>query len=118
LSQALQTRAPIEVTGASTTLFGKKQEVTLVEPQQELWDLHNLVLSIVESSKGQLTSAKYTGSHFMAHVTKKGSRHLEPREQFILNKLHIIEANANENPRTRQKRIVETLTLNGKNYHG
>lgn len=89
LQQKLARFEPFEVEVGEREYFGhKKHPVMLVNNSPRLQSLHEALLSLVKENGWKL-EGRYTGEHFIPHVTRKSGRDASGR--LTVDSIHIVE---------------------------
>lgn len=80
------------VAGADA-LFGRREDiaVTLLEPCEELTELHNALLRAVRPLAAAPDEPAFTGARFRAHVTVKGDARLWPGQRITLSQIALVD---------------------------
>lgn len=105
----------LTLTVGGEELFGANNTVpaNVILPDPQLQDLHDAMMSDLQSAGAQFVSAAYTGKDFHAHVTKKLRRPLRPGLTIDVNQFCLIETSTTKDPRNRTKRVSEIINLHG-----
>lgn len=90
VEQKLQGFRPFTVSVGKRSSFGvdKRLPVMLIQPSHKLQDLHDTLLTAVQEQGWEL-HGRYTGSHFVPHVTQKAGR--DASGDIQIETLHIAE---------------------------
>ena len=81
--------------------------VNVIENSTPLHDMHNRVLTLIETSGKLLVNKQYTGINYTPHITHQKSLAKRPGDNVIINNVYIVERDIE----SRQKKVTMKVAL-------
>jgi 2'-5' RNA ligase len=109
---ARQTK-PLTISASGEALFGpnKNVEVSLIQPDTGIVELHNKLLSIVFKLGAVFDEPNFNGTGFRPHATIQIKSRLQDKEIVNLDSLSLVDMYPNNE--ISRRRIIETYKLKG-----